>query len=265
MVKVHILSDLHNEFLEQNIGYLEHPWTGEIPDVGADIIALAGDIDVGLNGVKWAIEESERLSIPILYVLGNHEFYYNEYFRIKDMVKKLADGTGVTILDKDEFYYRDVRFMGVTLWTDYGYPSVSHKWAMEILDDEFLDHQVIHIERDGEMRHFKTRDALFCHTKEKNFLKEALDKGYDGKTVVITHHGPHMACNHPGFPVSEFSLAFDSDQSAFFEQYSIDAWIFGHTHANIDLDISGTRLVSNQAGYPGERVEGFDAGKVIIV
>lgn len=265
MTKLHILSDLHNEFLKQNIGYPEHLWEGEIPDTDADVIILAGDIDVGVVGVEWAIEESERLSKPVVYVLGNHEFYYHEYHKLRDDVQKISEGTDVTVLDGGEYQYKDVRILGCTLWTDYGYPAVSHKYAMELLDDDFMDHQVIDIVHNSKRRKFKTKDAFFSNAQEKNFLQKALEKPYDGKTVVITHHGPHMACQHPGFPVSEISLAFNSDLSDMFEKYSIDAWVFGHTHANIDLMIEKTRLVSNQAGYPGERVKGFDINKTIAV
>jgi len=40
-------------------------------------------------------------------------------------------------------------------------------------------------------------------------------------------------------------------------------WVYGHTHTNFDGEVCGTRVVCNQAGYPGERVDGFDAGFVV--
>ncbi len=56
-MKVQILSDLHNEFHRaRNVP------VPDIEDAGADLIILAGDIDVGLEGVRWAIEQSERLN-----------------------------------------------------------------------------------------------------------------------------------------------------------------------------------------------------------
>jgi len=45
-VKLHILSDLHVEFGDFNI-----------PDVGADIVILAGDIHVKDKGLKWIIRQ----------------------------------------------------------------------------------------------------------------------------------------------------------------------------------------------------------------
>ena len=47
----------------------------------------------------------------------------------------------------------------------------------------------------------------------------------------------------------------------------INAWIFGHSHANIDAAIGNTRIVYNQLGYVyyHENLGGFDGGKVIEV
>ncbi len=38
-----------------------------------------------------------------------------------------------------------------------------------------------------------------------------------------------------------------------------------HVHANVDRTIVGTRIISNQVGYPGENVSDFNAGKVIEI
>ena len=61
-MKLHVLSDLHNEFLE----YLS---TGTSKE--ADVIVLAGDIGSGVKGVEWA--RAEWPDKPIVYVAGNHE------------------------------------------------------------------------------------------------------------------------------------------------------------------------------------------------
>ena len=67
-MKVQLLSDLHNEFLRNGITDQEHKWTGLIPETQAEIIVLAGDIDTGTNGIKWAVKESVRLAKNIIYV-----------------------------------------------------------------------------------------------------------------------------------------------------------------------------------------------------
>ena len=93
-MKLQVVSDLHLEFSD---------W--KLPDVDSDIIVCAGDISTGDSGVVWAIRESERLNKPVIYVMGNHEFYHSEYNNLLEEVKELADGTNVTVLDNDEFVY----------------------------------------------------------------------------------------------------------------------------------------------------------------
>ena len=48
----------------------------------------------------------------------------------------------------------------------------------------------------------------------------------------------------------------------------IDAWIYGHSHTNIDTMIGGTRIISNQMGYVFENehlMNGFDPAKFIEI
>lgn len=45
--------------------------------------------------------------------------------------------------------------------------------------------------------------------------------------------------------------------------HDVDSWIFGLTHTNIDITISGTRLITNQAEHPGENVSGYVRGLLI--
>lgn len=48
----------------------------------------------------------------------------------------------------------------------------------------------------------------------------------------------------------------------------IDAWIYGHSHTNIDTEIGDTRIICNQMGYVFEDehlMTGFDPAKVIEI
>ena len=61
-MRLHILSDLHLEFGKV-----------KIPETDADVIVLAGYIHVGSKGISWARKQFPDK--PVIYVLGNHEFY----------------------------------------------------------------------------------------------------------------------------------------------------------------------------------------------
>lgn len=263
-MKIHLLSDLHNEFLRSDRQVDGHLWNGSIPKTDADIIVLAGDIDLGTLGAEWAISESERLNKTILYVLGNHEFYRYEYFTVKEDIARLCTGTNVAYLDSDTFIVGDVRFLGTTLWTDYRADvRVPQDLAMLYIDNNLTDHRVVKFNSGEADDRFKPEHALALHEKELSWLMQQLEMGFDGKTVVVTHHGPHALCQHPAFPMSEMSGAFHSDLENLIEAHDIDIWAFGHTHANLDRMVYDTRIVSNQAGYPGENVSNFEAGFII--
>lgn len=266
MMKIQILSDLHNEFLRHGKQFATHHWSGFIPETDAELVILAGDIDTGTKGVEWAILEAERLNKDILYVPGNHEFYGQEYWDVKEKILKLCEGTRVFVLDPDVFVLGSVRFIGATLWTNYKADvRVPQDLAMFYIDKALADHHQIKFKSDDSVGRFKPKHALAAHRKELQWLEAQLDKPTDLKTVVITHHGPHAVCQHPAFAMDEMSGAFHSSLDDLIEFNPIDAWVFGHTHANVDEVVSSTRIVSNQAGYPGEKVTGFDASFTIEV
>lgn len=243
-MKVQLLSDLHNEF------YRQEP-VPSIEDTPAEVVILAGDIDVGLDGLRWAASEAERLGKTVLYVAGNHEFYHHDIALLNEMRSYAAGRNELHFLEKDELIIGEVRFLGCTLWTDYraaGDPVLSMMEVQQHLNDH-------HVVSNGD-RLFLPEDALKMHTESRTWLEEKLRQPFAGKTVVITHHAPHLLCKHPAFPINAIATAFMSDLSELVK--TVDVWCFGHTHANLDERVGKCRLVSNQRGYPMEGVRGFD-------
>lgn len=62
--------------------------------------------------------------------------------------------------------------------------------------------------------------------------------------------------------------AFASEYGDLIADSRIDAWIYGHLHTNIDTEIGGTRIISNQMGYVFEEehlTNGFDPAKFIEI
>lgn len=74
-MKIHILSDIHNEF------EVFHP-----PANDADVVILAGDVDVKGRSIDW-IERMFPEKV-VLFVLGNHEFYGEAIPRQIEKAKK---------------------------------------------------------------------------------------------------------------------------------------------------------------------------------
>ncbi|MFK5914122.1 MAG: metallophosphoesterase [Woeseiaceae bacterium] len=263
MKKFQILSDTHNEFFR---GYyseesLNGLWACKIPPTDADIIILAGDIDIGVKGVEWAINESKRLNKSIVYVPGNHEYYGYDIPETLAEMHDISKDTNVHVLDNSSIILHGVRILGTTLWTDYkAAKNTDQKAAMEVVSHSLNDHRLITY--DGKA--FTTQQALVLHLKSREWLLQNLNSKFDGPTVVVTHHGPSDACQHKSFPLSPISSAFHSQMDDMVGM--ADLWIYGHTHSNLDTFINGTRLVSNQFGYVGhEENNDFNASLVVDV
>ena len=250
-MKLHLLSDLHNEFLRSKS-------VPPIAETDAGVIVLAGDIDTGLRGLEWAADEAERLGKPVIYVSGNHEYYRYDISLTAAMRAFAAQHELLHFLENDELVIDGVRFLGCTLWTDYravGDPAEAMPVVMQRLNDH-------HLISNGE-RLFLPEDALALHQESRAWLAARLAQPFDGKTVVVTHHAPSLLCKHPRFPMDEFGTAFLSDLPELLAQ--ADLWCFGHTHANLDTQVGRCRLVSNQRGYENEEMWGYEAGRVLEI
>lgn len=266
-MKLQVMSDVHVEFY---VRPRELPGRElDVPDVGADVLILAGDIGVGPQGVRWAAGQADRLGVPCVYVAGNHEYYHWERDTALLEMRKAAGNTRVHFLENDQVVIGDVRFLGCTLWTDlaaYVEPGWQGLAPERILERNLMDYRVIRVAGpDGRERSLRASDTQAWHRSSLAWLHQRLREPFDGRTVVVTHHGPSYACQHPSHPLDWMANGF---YSPLFEMEAvplerIDLWVYGHTHACLDTVVGGIHLVSNQAGYPHEDVPGgFDPRKV---
>ena len=181
-MRIHPLSDLHNEFA---------PFTPEVRD--ADVVILAGDIDLGVRGIEWA---RQAFDCPVLYVPGNHEFYRGHLAKTLQAMRAAGDER-VHVLDRDEVVIGGVRFLGATMWTD------------------------------------------FAAT---------------GNTLRSLEESPHAG--------TILDAAFANHWEDLMGADRVALRVHGHTHTSVDFEVAGTRVVSNQRGYPGEE-SGFRPRLVI--
>lgn len=242
-LRIRYMSDLHLEF------------THYIPDIVADaqedLVVLAGDIGTGTAGIHWA--KRAFPNTPVLYVLGNHEFYGYDWQQLIDEGYSACDGTNVRLLENDAFSFQGVRFLGTSLWTNFLLGGEDRRpEAMTACEQYINDYR--HIRSSG--RALCARETLQRHELSAAWLKGQLTTS-DETTVVITHHGPCLAVRHPRYPVDDISNAFVSDLPEEYFQTPA-AWVFGHTHHSMTgVDYLQTKLYSNQRGYPREGVN-FD-------
>ena len=250
-MNIQVLSDIHLE--------LRSPNSFDIPDIGADVVILAGDIGIGLQGIEWAAEQSQKLGKPCIYVPGNHEYYHHDLLEHDDVMRNEADRLGVIFLNEDILVMDGYTFLGATLWCSFR-DETGDNWVAEYQAEQALaDYQLIRYNG----KPFRARHARERHVSAIEWLEEELRHCNREKTIVITHHAPSHRCANPMFPFTPVSRAFCSDAEALLPECSL--WVYGHTHASLDTDICGTRVVSNQVCYPGESEDDFDPLKMITL
>lgn len=250
-MRLHVLSDLH---LERG--------TAAPPSPGADVVVLAGDID---NGTR-AVEHAEALGggRPVLLVAGNHEYYGHAITELDRALQARADGTTVRVLENDEAIIGDVRFLGATLWSDFDFGGREEReQSMAISEQLVNDFRLIRRGVDGER--FTPQQARARHLASRAWLAERLAAPHPGPTVVVTHHAPVIRSRPDRGVLRAVAGAFASDLSALMGVARTPLWIFGHTHVAADLDVDGTRVLSNPRGYPHEAVSGYDEALVVEV
>jgi predicted phosphodiesterase len=248
-MKLHILSDLHNEFS------LFDPIKTE-----ADVIVLAGDVGKFANGIHWA-----RESFPdkeIIYVPGNHEFYGTERMETLSLMHVAAQECAVKLLDDDEVVINGVRFLGSTLWTDFELFGEAKKLEAMYEGQRCLnDFRLIH---EGRLGHFSPSRSIELHEQSLAWLKKKLAQPFSGKTVVVTHHLPSNLSVVERFKDSMLSACFASNLDDLFGK--MDLWVHGHTHDCLDYIANGTRVVCNPRGYVTYRgAENFDFNPKLVI
>ncbi len=250
-MKLHILSDLHNEF------ELFEP-----PQTEADVIILAGDIHVAKKGIKWALNSFPKK--PILYVLGNHEYYGRAYPKHINDLKQLTEGTNLHILERDNLTLGDVTFLGCTLWTNFelfGNPRLAGSDATA----RMTDYRKIRVS--PQYRKLRSLDTAIIHRQSVDWLSQQIQNLRENqkKFVVITHHAPSKQSIAEKDKENILSAAYASHLDDFVETSNAVIWIHGHIHHTQDYVIGKTRILANPKGYPDEPNANFKPDFIVEI
>jgi predicted phosphodiesterase len=93
-MRIQVISDLHQEFGFMDISFDD-----------ADLVILAGDINLGTKGIEWV--KATITNVPVIYVLGNHEYYKGSYPKTLNAIKQMASDTNVHVLENKSIIIGD--------------------------------------------------------------------------------------------------------------------------------------------------------------
>ncbi|RBP43752.1 Icc-related predicted phosphoesterase [Roseimicrobium gellanilyticum] len=234
-MRIHILSDLHQEFGEV-----------DVPEVSCDLVILAGDVSTKLNGLTWIRKRFP--SMPVIYLCGNHEFYGEKLPRVTEKLRLECEGTNVHYLENDAVELGGYWFYGCTLWTDLALHGDWHVGAGEA--GELMNDYKRVRNSEKSYRHLTPQDTRALHLHSVEAMGEFLEGHDPSRTVVVTHHAPSM-CSLPEHRRSKLlSCAYASHLDDFILKHEPLLWIHGHIHHSCDYHIGQTRVVANPRAYP---------------
>lgn len=234
---------------------------------GVDVVVVAGDT---CEGALKAFEHLRRivpLKIPIVMVLGNHEYYRRFIPNELALARSHAPAFNIHLLENEKVTIggtKGIQFIGATLWTDYeAFGDVKMAAAMSACAGAMNDHRLIGWQKQPWQR-FRPREAAIMHHQSVTYIEQALANSSADRCVVVSHHAVHWNSVDPKYASDLVTAAFVSDMSALIERHQPALWIHGHVHNSSDYRVGKTRIVCNPHGYGNEN-PAFDGALVLDV
>ena len=157
-VRIQIFSDLHLDV---------RPIKPITVMRGVDLVIVAGDT---CEGVLRAFEHLRRIvpmHIPIIMVMGNHEYYRRFVPDELELARSQASAFNIYILENDTIVLGGIRVVGATLWTDYRAFGESDVAAvMNACATGMNDHRLIGWQKEPSLRFRPEEAALLHHQSE---------------------------------------------------------------------------------------------------
>lgn len=243
-MKIQIASDLHLEFPENRDWLKQNPLIKK-----ADILILAGDIVLNerSSDADTFYEKIRRDYKKIIQIPGNHEYYFGEVaFAYPDYIKELSKNH--ILANNKSLIIGDVKFILSTLWSRI--PAESSTFIQNRLND----YRTIYYQKDNKKILIDTGITNKYHLSSLDYIRKELEKDFDGKIVVVTHHLPSFDCVSLEFRGNELTFAFASGLEKLIERFpKIKLWIHGHSHDFKEVKIGETRVIRNPLGYINQR------------
>lgn len=254
-MRIQIFSDLHADVLP-----IKHIVIAE----NIDAVVVAGDTCEGASRAFERLREIVPLTIPIVMVMGNHEYYRRFLPPELEEARTLAPSFNVHLLEDAEVVLGSVRFLGATLWTDYRLFGDGRRIpVMQTCAAAMNDHRRIGWLKKP-WRRFLPQEAEQLHHRSRSFIEGALNSPFPGPTVVVTHHAVHRNSVAAVYRDDWVTAAFVSDLSELIEAHQPALWVHGHVHNSFDYRVGQTRVLANPHGYGNEN-PAFDCSLVVDV
>lgn len=237
-MKIQIVSDLHIDSNNSKV-HIDHEKYFNV-NKEADILVLAGDIGslYKIEQLYNFLEQVSKYYKCVIYVFGNHEFYYSktdtDRIEYEDLLKRsetLTKGIkNLYILNRNSIIINDFLFVGCTLWSN----------TKNNLPNYFKIHN------------FNKEMYNTLNTNDIDYIQSQVKLGvlHQKKIIVITHYPP-LPMEIKDRKIRDGSileLYYNNLEYLFYESPEISYWIHGHNNINNNKKVNKTVVLSNQHG-----------------
>ena len=271
-MRLQILSDLHTEFFT-SASAVRAFCEGLLTD--ADALIIAGDL--GLLNPKLPTPDnadgstsSDLLELAlnifcnryesVIYVPGNHEYYFFNFMDADTELKKLQQRHLNLSTDIDPFsatLKSGLNIHCTTLWFE---PDPNHVMHWRGMSDAYY----IGEEANREGYSIPSSPTLFEQRGQNAvaYLEQHVEPG----DIVVTHHLPLWSIVLPRYKHDMLTHFFVNEDANVVLKQRPGLWVCGHTHGSVDKLVGSTKVVCNPYGYHrGEHNSHFDRTLVLII
>jgi Icc-related predicted phosphoesterase len=237
-MRVALYSDLHLEFKS-----LFTISTAILDDI--DLLLLVGDIHTKTNAIKWIRDQTQQ--VPVLYVLGNHEYYGESHPHLVDKIRDLTAGTNIHLLENNTYAHGDFLFYGGTMWTDFNLfhnPDIAKTAVQAYLSDYNYIRK-----SDDNYRRITPDDIQQINRQYMSGLLNFMSFSGDKRKIVLSHHAPTIHSTEDWYKDDLCTAGYINDLENFITFSGIELWCHGHCHKTSDYMVGQTRIVANPYGY----------------
>jgi len=240
-LKIQIVSDLHLEFFSNREWLRDNPLIAK-----GGVLLLAGDIicDKVKKRARSFYDKISKDFDFVISTMGNHEFYQGIINYAYPVYQSQIAENHVK-LNNRTYVLDNVKFIVTTLWSYV--PEVSKA----IISQGLNDYRLISYSDIYKDKYLITvKDTNRYHKLSLKFIKDELQKPFDGSIIIMTHHLPSYDCIDERYKEDKLNSAFVTDLNyLIIANPQIKYWVCGHSHDFNETKIGNTIVVRNPLGY----------------